>query len=71
MVTKTFQLETLTCPSCSMKIEGAIKRMDGIENIEVLFNSSRVRVSFDETVQNADEIKNTIETVGFKVLKIK
>ncbi len=71
MVTKTFQLETLTCPSCSMKIEGAIKRMDGIEKIEVLFNSSRVRVSFDETVQNADEIKNTIETVGFKVLKIK
>lgn len=71
MVTKTFQLETLTCPSCSMKIEGAIKRMDGIEKIEVLFNSSRVRVSFDETVQNVDEIKNTIQTVGFDVLSVK
>lgn len=71
MMTKTYQLETLTCPSCTMKIEGSVKKMVGVEKVEVLFNSSRVKVSFDEAVQNSDEIKNTIEKVGFNVLGIK
>lgn len=71
MTTKTYQLETLTCPSCTMKIEGSVKKIPGVENVEVLFNSSRVKVTFDETVQNADEIKNTIEKVGFDVLSVK
>ncbi|MBU5677211.1 cation transporter [Alkaliphilus sp. MSJ-5] len=71
MITKTYQLETLTCPSCTMKIEASVKKMIGVEKVEVLFNSSRVKVSFDEAVQNSDEIKNTIEKVGFDVLGIK
>lgn len=71
MVTKTFQLEPLTCPSCSAKIEGALKRTEGVKEIEVLFNSSRVRVSFDETVQNEEEISKVIDKVGFDVLSVK
>ncbi len=28
----TIQLETLTCPSCIQKIEGAVKGLDGIDD---------------------------------------
>jgi copper chaperone CopZ len=54
-----------------MKIEGALKRLDGIEESEVLFNSSRVKVDFDETKLTSDEIKNSIEKIGYKVISEK
>ncbi len=71
MATKTYQLETLTCPSCMAKIEGALKRTKGIEKSEVLFNSSRARVTFDEGVVDMESIKSVIESLGYKVLSVK
>lgn len=71
MTTKTFQLETLTCPSCVAKIEGMLKKTAGVKEHEVLFNSSRVRVSFDENTVDADSIKNNINKLGFQVLNVK
>ena len=51
------QLETLSCPSCMQKIEGALKSVNGIDkdSIKVLFNSSKVKTNF----------------VGYPVLKAK
>lgn len=46
MIKKIFQLEPLICPSCSAKIEGMLKEDGGIGESEVLFNSSRVKVSW-------------------------
>ncbi len=63
-----FQLETLTCPSCMAKIEGMLKKTPGIKESEVLFNSSRVKVKFDETVVDTQTIKNGIGGLGFAVL---
>ncbi len=68
MTTKTYQLETVTCPSCINKIEGMLKKTKGIEKSEVLFNSSRVRVSFEENTIESEEIKKKINQLGYKVL---
>ena len=43
-----FGLEPLSCPSCIKKIEGTVGKMDGVEEVKVLFNSSKVRAQFDE-----------------------
>jgi len=65
------QLDTLTCPSCALKIEGAIKSLEGInkESVSVLFNSSKVKVEFDELKVNADQIGSAITKIGYDVLK--
>jgi copper chaperone CopZ len=68
MSTKTFQLETVSCPSCIAKIEGMLKRTAGIVESEVLFNSSRVKVNFDEKIIASEDIKNKIDGLGYKVL---
>ena len=68
MTTKTYQLETVTCPSCINKIEGMLKKTKGIEKLEVLFNSSRVRVSFEENTIESEEIKKKINQLGYNVL---
>ncbi len=64
MITKTYQLETLSCPSCMEKIEGILRKTKGVTASEVMFNSSRAKVTFDESVVSSDEIKNTIEKLG-------
>ncbi len=66
---KTYQLETLTCPSCAMKIEGALKRVEGVTSVEVLFNAAKVKVGYDESLTDDNKPKRVIEGLGFKVLK--
>ncbi len=69
----TIQLETLTCPSCMQKIEGAVKKLDGVDtdSLDVLFNSSRVRVNFDEEKLSISDIEAAIDKVGYQVIKSK
>ncbi|SHE46389.1 Heavy-metal-associated domain-containing protein [Tissierella praeacuta DSM 18095] len=68
MITKTYQLETLTCPNCVAKIEGMMKKTKGISEGEVLFNTSRVRINFDEDILSSEDIIAKIEKLGFDVL---
>jgi len=69
MKSATIQLETLTCPSCAQKIDGAVKGLDGVDKdtIEVLFNSSRVKVDFDEDKVTIDQIEDAIKKIGYDV----
>lgn len=67
----TIQLETLTCPSCMLKIEAALKSLDGIDKdtMKVSFNTSKVKVNFDEEKLSIDEIESAISKLGYEVLK--
>jgi copper chaperone len=67
----TIQLETLTCPSCMLKIEGALKTVDGIdkESINVSFNTSKVKLNFDDGKTSINDIENAITKLGYEVKK--
>lgn len=71
MKSATIQLETLTCPSCMQKIEGALKGLSGIDQdtIKVLFNSSKAKVDFDEDKISIEEIEGAINKLGYEVQK--
>ncbi len=68
MKTIKFQLETLTCPSCINKIEGVLNKEAGVENAKVLFNSSKVKVVYDEEETTSDKLAKIIEKLGYPVL---
>lgn len=65
---KTYQLPTLTCPSCALKIEAAVKKVKGVSEVQVLFNASKVKVNFDENINDGSEIRKTIQGLGFEIL---
>lgn len=67
----TLQLETLTCPSCVAKIEGALKNLDGVnaDTAKISFSSSRVRLDFDEEKVSLKDIENSITKLGYMVEK--
>ncbi len=73
MKSATIQLETLTCPSCILKIEGALKGLEGIDKdkTQVSFNSSRVKLDFDEEKLSIDEIERAINRLGYDIIKSK
>lgn len=68
MKTKRFQLETLTCPSCITRIEGVLNKEPGVAKAKVLFNSSKVKVEYNEDEVSADRVTEVIEKVGYPVL---
>lgn len=65
------QLDTLTCPSCALKIESAVKSLSGVDknSVNVLFNSSKVKLEFDKANLSIDTIAKTISDLGYDVLK--
>lgn len=67
----TFQLETLTCPSCINKIENVLGRERGVQEAKVLFHSSKVKVQFDENMTSADKLQNTMAKLGYPVQSAK
>ncbi|MFY9428421.1 MAG: cation transporter [bacterium] len=73
MKSATIQLETLTCPSCLLKIEGALKALEGVDKdtLKVMFNSSKVKLDFDEDKVSIEEIEAAINKQGYEVLKTK
>lgn len=64
-------LEPLTCPSCIKKIESALKRLDGVTEAKVLFNSGKVRAQFDESKVSSEEISQTVSGLGYPIISQK
>ncbi|MGI6466721.1 MAG: heavy-metal-associated domain-containing protein [Sphaerochaetaceae bacterium] len=65
----TYQLETLSCPTCLLKIESLLKKTDGVIDPKVLFNASKVKAKLDESKISSEEVKSRIEKLGYKVLQ--
>ena len=53
MKTIRFQLETLTCPTCITKIEGALNKESGVEEAKVLFLTSTLLNSTSKSKKQA------------------
>ena len=71
MKTIKFELEELTCPSCIAKIEGVLSREKGVEEANVLFSASKVKVKYREDVVSSERLAALIENVGYPILTAK
>lgn len=73
MKSASIQLETLTCPSCTLKINSAVKSVEGVdkESVNVMFNSSKVKLDFDPEKLSVEQIEKSITDLGYEVKKSK
>ena len=63
---KTFKLSDLDCAHCASKIEGAVKKISGVTNVEVNFLSQKMVLEaaddrFQEIVDEAVKLIKKIE----------
>lgn len=63
-ITRKYTLEGLDCANCAMKIEEAITKIDGIENVSVVFATKTLSLKsgLDEH-ELFDTLKKTIDSV--------
>ena len=64
-MTKVFNLVNLDCANCAQKMEDAIRKIDGVEEVSVSFMMQKVTLTADE--EKFDEIKKKIKKVCCKV----
>lgn len=62
---KTFLLEDLDCANCALKMENAIKKIDGVGSASVSFMTQKLTVEADDS--RFDEIVKEIVKVCKKV----
>ncbi|SER10508.1 Copper chaperone CopZ [Gracilibacillus ureilyticus] len=68
MITTKFQLEPLTCPSCIKKIEAKLGNMEGVNEVKVLFNSSKVKATYNEEDTSKEKLQEMIVKLGYSVI---
>ena len=62
---KTFKLMDLDCAHCASKIEGAVKKINGVTNVEVHFLSQKMvlEVADDRFQEIAEEAVRLIKKI--------
>ncbi|HHW49136.1 MAG TPA: heavy metal transporter, partial [Clostridiaceae bacterium] len=67
---KVLYIEGMSCTSCEMRIENALKKLDGVKEVKAIFSSSNVYIAYDENHLGLEQIIQTIEKLGY-VVRIK
>lgn len=57
----------MTCTSCEIRIEKALKNLSGVKNVLANFNSQEVLIEYDTKFCNIDEIKGAIKKNGYSI----
>src|SRR3989338_10073648 len=69
--TKTLSIKVIgmDSPHCAMIVEGAVKKLDGVKNIDVDFANQRAKIVFDSSVLSIDTVFKVITDAGYKPIK--
>ena len=63
-----FKIEGMHCASCAAKLEKAMNKLGGVETASVNIATEKLSISIDEDKIGYLDIKNGVESVGFKLI---
>lgn len=64
---QTYRVKGMHCASCAGIIERTVKKVEGVEYIEVNYGTEKAKVSFDPTKTNVHELSKKIESLGYSL----
>jgi sulfite exporter TauE/SafE/copper chaperone CopZ len=68
LIRKVFKIDGMTCTSCEMRIENRLKKMDGVHEVKVSYNSGTAKIAYDPRMISRGKIIETIEKLDYKVV---
>jgi copper ion binding protein len=68
LVNQTFQVKGMTCPSCELKIENVLKKIEGVKNIKASLAKSTVVVDYDAALTEPEKLTAAIQKLGYEVV---
>ncbi len=63
--TSLYTVENMTCATCPITVKKAMSRVDGVESIEIDFESKIATVIYDPTRAKPQDIADASTSVGF------
>ena len=64
-----FNISGMTCASCAINIENALKKETGVKSANVNFALEKLYLEFDEIEINVAKIQKIIEKLGYKTME--
>ncbi len=65
---RVLQVNSMTGSDCESLIEGSIKKLSGVIDINVMFKSSNAYVTYDSNVITIEQIAMHIEKLGYSII---
>lgn len=68
MVTKTFDIEGMTCASCSATVEKTAGKLNGMESASVNLAAEKLTATYDPLTVSVRDIADAISQTGYKAI---
>ncbi|MBC8632762.1 copper-translocating P-type ATPase [[Eubacterium] tenue] len=62
------KIEGMTCQSCAKAVERSIKKLDGIEDVNINIATDRATINYNPSIVKISQIKGAVEKAGYKVI---
>ena len=62
-------IEGMDCPACALKIEKAVRKIEGIKEIKVNLGSETATIEYSKDKYDLENIKKTISKLGYKAVE--
>ncbi|WP_164214995.1 copper chaperone CopZ [Virgibacillus sp. YIM 98842] len=63
----TLGVKGMTCNHCVASVEGALKSLDGVSNVDVNLDAGKVDVKFDGAKVSKGQLAEAVEDQGYDV----
>lgn len=66
MKTDILSIHGMTCAACAQRIEKAMKKLPGIEEVSVNLAGEKLFIKYDDSNVSLDDIKRAVEKIGYE-----
>ena len=63
--TVTLSVPGMTCSACPITVKTALKRVDGVRQVDVSFEQREARVTFEDTQTSVTELTEATANAGY------
>ncbi|WP_332631530.1 heavy metal translocating P-type ATPase [Halalkalibacter flavus] len=67
----TFSIGGMTCAACSARVEKGIRRLDGVQEVNVNLATERANVTLDTVETSVKQVTDKVEKLGYEVRVLK
>ncbi len=68
MVSKSIQIQGMTCASCAKTVEKVTRKLEGVKEANVNYATEKLNISFDEAKVSVTDIQAVVEKAGYKAM---
>lgn len=68
VINETFNIEGMTCASCSRAVERATQKLEGVTEATVNLATEKLTISYDKKKLTSEDIKKAVDKAGYKAI---